>query len=54
MLAAQFVPRDFLEGVVIRVSEVAPLAQAAAFAMAIVMIDALGPEGVSPFIYFRF
>jgi hypothetical protein len=36
------------------VSRLALPAQAALFALAIVLIDALGPSGVAPFIYFQF
>jgi hypothetical protein len=54
MLGLQFVPDDFIDRTVGRISFLHPLAQAAGFAAGIVLVDALGPEGVAPFIYFQF
>jgi alginate O-acetyltransferase complex protein AlgI len=53
-LAVQFVPRSLsLTGE--RVMVATPLAvYAAAMGVAFLLIDALGPEGVAPFIYFQF
>jgi len=54
MLAVQFVPRRLfveLEGAFARLG---PVAQGAALAVAFLLIDTLGPEGVPPFIYFQF
>ena len=31
-----------------------PVARAACLAVGLVLVDAVGPEGVAPFIYFRF
>jgi len=54
MLAGQFLPRDRVE----RAEAIAgrlPLAlQGALLGLAIVAIDAMGPSGVAPFIYFQF
>ncbi len=54
MMAWQFLPDDVMDRFVVRVSYFNPIAQAAGFAGGIVLIDALGPSGVSPFIYFQF
>jgi hypothetical protein len=35
-------------------SRLAPVPQGAVLALALFAIDALGPEGVAPFIYFQF
>jgi len=53
-VAAQFVPSDLSQRLQISFSRLAPMAQAATLAVGLVAIDALGPEGVAPFIYFRF
>jgi len=53
-LAAQFWPPNFSSRVQLSFSRLAPAAQAATLAVGLVMIDALGPEGVAPFIYFQF
>ncbi|MFN0148034.1 MAG: MBOAT family O-acyltransferase [Dehalococcoidia bacterium] len=53
-LALQFLPRDLHVRWQAGFSRVAPLGQAACLAVGLVFIDALGPEGVAPFIYFRF
>jgi alginate O-acetyltransferase complex protein AlgI len=53
-LAAQFWPPNFSTRVQLSFSRLAPAAQAATLAVGLVMIDALGPEGVAPFIYFQF
>ena len=53
-IAMQFFPRRFtieLQGLYARF---APAAQAAAFGLGLLFVDALGPEGVAPFIYFQF
>ena len=53
-LALQFLPKR----VDVRWQEIfaraSPVAQAACLAVGLVLVDALGPEGVAPFIYFRF
>jgi D-alanyl-lipoteichoic acid acyltransferase DltB (MBOAT superfamily) len=53
-LAVQFVPRDAGRRVLVGFSRLAPAAQAAALACSLLVIDVLGPQGVAPFIYFRF
>jgi D-alanyl-lipoteichoic acid acyltransferase DltB (MBOAT superfamily) len=54
MIAWHFLPDTSFDTLVVRVSQINPLAQAAGFAGGIVLIDALGPSGVAPFIYFQF
>jgi hypothetical protein len=54
MLAAQFVPRFTMDGLRARFSVLRPAVQAVAVALAILVIDVLGPQGVAPFIYFQF
>lgn len=54
MLAWQFIPDDATDRFVVRLSHVHPIAQAAVFAIGVVLVDALGPSGVAPFIYFQF
>jgi D-alanyl-lipoteichoic acid acyltransferase DltB (MBOAT superfamily) len=53
-LAVQFFSARWLREIEYGVSRLALPAQAALFALAIVLIDALGPSGVAPFIYFQF
>ena len=53
-LAMQFVPRDVGKRVQVTFSHYSPLAQGAALALALMVTDALGPQGVAPFIYFQF
>ena len=53
-LAVQFVPRDVGQRVQVAFSHYGPLAQGAALAVALLVSDALGPQGVAPFIYFQF
>ena len=52
--ATHFLPEDALERVEARVRRVPLSLQGAAAGLAIVAIDAMGPEGVAPFIYFQF
>ena len=54
MLASQFVPADTVGRFRSRFASWGLPAQAAALAAVIVAVDALGPPGVSPFIYFQF
>jgi D-alanyl-lipoteichoic acid acyltransferase DltB (MBOAT superfamily) len=54
MLAAQHVPRLTMDGLRARFSLLRPALQAVAVALAILVIDVLGPQGVAPFIYFQF
>ncbi|HNO66019.1 MAG TPA: hypothetical protein PKK39_06700, partial [Tepidiformaceae bacterium] len=53
-IASQFVPSRWWERVQVSFSKLAPAAQAGTLALGLVLIDALGPEGVAPFIYFQF
>jgi hypothetical protein len=54
MLAAQYVPRVTMDAVRVRFSLLRPALQAVAVALAMLVIDVLGPQGVAPFIYFQF
>ncbi len=53
-LGAQFVPESFTLRMQWLYSRAGPALQAATFAFGLVLVDALGPEGVAPFIYFQF
>ena len=53
-LAVQFTPRGVGEQLRVTFSHYSPLAQGAALALALLVTDALGPQGVAPFIYFQF
>jgi D-alanyl-lipoteichoic acid acyltransferase DltB (MBOAT superfamily) len=53
-IASQFVPTRAVEAVQSRFGLLAPGTQAVALAGALTVIDVLGPDGVAPFIYFRF
>jgi alginate O-acetyltransferase complex protein AlgI len=54
MLALQFVPSE--PGVVLqnRISSMQPILMGAIFGLVLLFIASLGPQGVAPFIYFRF
>ncbi len=52
-LAVQFAPRA-IDRLRRELGHAAPVAQMAALALALTAIDALGPDGVAPFIYFQF
>lgn len=54
MIAAQFVPTAWVDQAQAAFSRFVPAAQAVCLALALLLIDALGPEGVPPFIYFQF
>ena len=54
MLASQFVPPQVIERLQVRFTRVGPAVQVVALAGALTLIDALGPDGVAPFIYFQF
>lgn len=54
MLLIQNVPRTPAERVQVVLSRAGPVLQGAALAVVLFVITSLGPEGVSPFIYFRF
>jgi alginate O-acetyltransferase complex protein AlgI len=53
-LACQVVPSDLGRRIRARLATWSLPAQAAAMAGVVVVVDALGPEGVAPFIYFQF
>lgn len=53
-IAGQFLPKDRLARAESRMLGLPVWAQGAAFGAAIVAIDAIGPAGVAPFIYFQF
>lgn len=53
-VATQFAPDDSGRRVRLAFTSWSPLAQAAAIALALTVIDVLGPDGVPPFIYFQF
>jgi alginate O-acetyltransferase complex protein AlgI len=54
MLAAQLVPRDLVTTAQASFSRWPVLAQGAALAGVLTVIDVLGPQGIAPFIYFQF
>jgi hypothetical protein len=54
MIASQFVPTEWVERAQVVFSRTAPAVQALVLAAGFLLIDALGPEGVPPFIYFQF
>ena len=54
MLAVQFMPKDVPERIQDRFSALRPAAQGAVLAGALFLITTVGPQGVAPFIYFRF
>lgn len=54
MLAIQNLPRTPAERVHLVFARVGPVLQGAALALVLFAITTLGPDGVSPFIYFRF
>ena len=53
-IGTQYLPRAFAAAVQSRFAALHPLAQGAALAIGLAIITALGPEGVAPFIYYRF
>jgi D-alanyl-lipoteichoic acid acyltransferase DltB (MBOAT superfamily) len=53
-IASQFVPESIPKRVELWFGRLAPILQIAALGVGLLMIDALGPEGVAPFIYFQF
>jgi hypothetical protein len=54
MLASQFVPPSIPEQAQRGFGRLAPALQIGLVAVALVGINALGPEGIAPFIYFQF
>lgn len=53
-LIGQFLPSDLIEDLEIKLEKVPLLAHGAALGAVIVLISALGPGALAPFIYFRF
>jgi hypothetical protein len=53
-IGAQYVPRDLVVRLQAGFSRWAPAVQGLALALALVVIDSLGSEGVAAFIYFQF
>lgn len=53
-VAAQFAPAGIGQRVQVGLSRMGPVPQGAALGVALFVIDALGPPGVPPFIYFQF
>jgi D-alanyl-lipoteichoic acid acyltransferase DltB (MBOAT superfamily) len=54
ILAAQYVPRGFMERMQALFSEQIAVVQACVLAGALLTVTTLGPAGVAPFIYYRF
>jgi hypothetical protein len=53
-IGVQYIPRDAVARIQIGVSRLAPALQGVGLAASLLLIGGLGPEGVAPFIYFRF
>jgi len=53
-LAAQYMPPRWRNGFEVELGRWPALARGAAFAVAVALIEILGPTGVAPFIYFQF
>ena len=53
-IAVQYVRPSALAWIELRFGRLATAFQAACLAGCLLVIDALGPQGVAPFIYFRF
>jgi D-alanyl-lipoteichoic acid acyltransferase DltB (MBOAT superfamily) len=53
-IAAQYVPRPAMDHALGWFSRLGPVVQGVALAFVMMVIDALGPEGVAKFIYFQF
>jgi len=54
MLALQFAPHGAADRIAERIAALRPVAMGATFAVVLFVITTLGPQGVAPFIYFRF
>jgi D-alanyl-lipoteichoic acid acyltransferase DltB (MBOAT superfamily) len=54
MIASQFVPAGVVDRAQAAFSQLGPIAQGATLGVGLLLIDALGPVGVAPFIYFQF
>jgi alginate O-acetyltransferase complex protein AlgI len=53
-IGMQFVPSNVIDRAQVVFSRLSPVQMGIAMAVALVFIDALGPQGVAPFIYFAF
>ena len=53
-VVGQYVRGDAVRGLLAGFQRLPTVAQAATVGIAIVLVNTLGPEGVAPFIYFRF
>jgi D-alanyl-lipoteichoic acid acyltransferase DltB (MBOAT superfamily) len=53
-IAMQYIPGNTVDRLQILLSRLSPLQIGVAMAVALVFIDALGPQGVAPFIYYAF
>jgi hypothetical protein len=54
MILSQFVPENAMQALQARFAQLHLAAQGVALALGFFVIDALGPTGVLPFIYFQF
>ncbi len=53
-IGSQYLPSRVPQLVIARFSRLPVLGQAGVLALALMLTHAMGPEGVAPFIYFRF
>ena len=53
-IGEQYIPRALIGRGVAAFSRMAPIAQGAALALVLLVVDSLGPQGFAPFIYFQF
>ena len=53
-IATQYLPADYRLRMRVAFSQLRPVTMAAILGGLLLVIDALGPEGVAPFIYFQF
>ena len=53
-IAMQYIPSNVIDRAQVVFSRLSPVQMGIAMAVALVVIDALGPQGVAPFIYFAF
>jgi D-alanyl-lipoteichoic acid acyltransferase DltB (MBOAT superfamily) len=53
-IGGQYVPNDLFGRLMAGFSRLSPVAQGACLALGLTVVGALGPEGLAPFIYYRF
>ena len=53
-IAMQYIPSNAIDRAQVVFSRLTPVQMGLAMAVALIFIDALGPQGVAPFIYFAF